>query len=419
VGLVIDVDHFVDYVIFRKKLPSKIGDMFYEVKNPFKFYLFFHAYEYIPILFVLSYLTFGSNGMYIFLSYFFHIIFDAIMNQDGKIWKQYSLFYRIKYWDYKISHQKLFGYLFAFVLFCAVLLGIGVSEIFNVLFSINIFYFLASLVCYFALVLLWSYKLNFSLKKFDSDISFIEIFWINLWSMFANIFHQAIGLVSVIALTKNKVKLSLSKITGLVMLIHSVELVVRIIASVIGFAYLGYFAIQFLTPNIVFFFAILLTFSFMLLVFILFPSLLRKTMPFLPDKIRSYLDNTSENLFWLRGLTWKLFAMSLIGWVVRSIEWFLLSHAIGVPLPFLTVMAINNIVIMAKLVPIPYALGVYEISITVFLNFFNVPYSHAITFAILDRLNDVIISLFALFKPNMLISLFSSYTQTLRKNAFA
>ncbi len=104
IGVLLDIDHIYDYVREEKKfdlkhlfIKSYLGDFK-------KMYLFFHAYEYIPIAFITGF--FMNN--YVFpvvfsISYLFHILPDQFSNNTKPF--GYFLIYRI--WV-KFDMKKIF-----------------------------------------------------------------------------------------------------------------------------------------------------------------------------------------------------------------------------------------------------------------------------------------------------------------------
>lgn len=94
VGILIDVDHVYDYIREEKRfdlkhlfIKSYLGDFK-------KMYLFFHAYEYIPLAFLAGYLMNNFTLPLVFsISYIFHLLSDQFSNNTKPL--GYFLIYRI------------------------------------------------------------------------------------------------------------------------------------------------------------------------------------------------------------------------------------------------------------------------------------------------------------------------------------
>jgi hypothetical protein len=104
VGSGIDVDHVFESWVDNKRFPHSYKDLFYQKPNIYRFYCFLHFYELIPILFVIFPLL-NSSLAFVPLGYSLHLAFDGMTNQNGKIWKLYSLTYSLvkhkRFWDGK------------------------------------------------------------------------------------------------------------------------------------------------------------------------------------------------------------------------------------------------------------------------------------------------------------------------------
>lgn len=97
-GVLIDTDHYLEYYIFRKKFPFRYKDLveFCWDSKVDKQYLFFHAYEYLFILwFLISFFYLGKIWIGIAIGLTTHILFDQFTNPIKPFF--YFLTYRIKY----------------------------------------------------------------------------------------------------------------------------------------------------------------------------------------------------------------------------------------------------------------------------------------------------------------------------------
>jgi hypothetical protein len=95
-GVLIDIDHYLDYYIIRKKFPYRYKDLVdfcFDAKEN-KNYLFFHAYEFLLILWLLIYFfNLGLIWTGIALGLTTHVIFDQFFNPIKPLF--YFLTYRI------------------------------------------------------------------------------------------------------------------------------------------------------------------------------------------------------------------------------------------------------------------------------------------------------------------------------------
>jgi hypothetical protein len=105
IGVLVDIDHIFDYIAEEKKfdlkhlfIKSYLGDFK-------KIYLFFHAYEYVPLAIFLGYYFKNMTFAFVFvISYLIHLIFDQFSNRTKPL--GYFLIYRI---FVKFEMKKIFN----------------------------------------------------------------------------------------------------------------------------------------------------------------------------------------------------------------------------------------------------------------------------------------------------------------------
>jgi len=96
VGIFIDLDHWIDFWIFKKKIVLSANDFFkhFREKKYTRAYIFFHSIELLPVILVLGNLILGKIITYgIALGFVSHIIADYIGN--GRDLFDYFFVYRI------------------------------------------------------------------------------------------------------------------------------------------------------------------------------------------------------------------------------------------------------------------------------------------------------------------------------------
>lgn len=107
-GVLIDTDHFIDYVINEKTLKGALkrlitGKYFYEKETLIQI---FHGYEWVILIFVLSPIL-GLNAFFMGISVLIHLIMDVCAYKPRLI--GYFLIFRIiKSFDLKVINPKQF-----------------------------------------------------------------------------------------------------------------------------------------------------------------------------------------------------------------------------------------------------------------------------------------------------------------------
>ena len=96
-GILIDIDHYLEYCISKKKFPYRYKELldFCLYHKESKLYLFFHAYEYLIILWLSIYFfDLGKIWIGIAIGLTAHLIFDQFTNPIKPLF--YFLTFRIK-----------------------------------------------------------------------------------------------------------------------------------------------------------------------------------------------------------------------------------------------------------------------------------------------------------------------------------
>jgi hypothetical protein len=96
-GILIDVDHYLEYYIVRKEFPFQYKDLvkFCMENKQKKLYLVFHAYEYLILLwFSIFFFSLGKIWIGIAVGLTTHLIFDQFTNPIKPLF--YFLTFRIK-----------------------------------------------------------------------------------------------------------------------------------------------------------------------------------------------------------------------------------------------------------------------------------------------------------------------------------
>ena len=95
-GFLIDVDHYLDYFIIRKKFPYRYNDLydFCMYSKQSKVYLFLHAYEFLLALWLsICFFHLGKVWLGVAIGVTIHLVFDQFINPIKPLF--YFLTYRI------------------------------------------------------------------------------------------------------------------------------------------------------------------------------------------------------------------------------------------------------------------------------------------------------------------------------------
>ena len=95
-GVLIDLDHHLDYFFAKKKIPWTLGQIrdYYDGEKAGKLFLLFHSYELLLILWLLYYFCGGDIFLGVLFGATGHLICDQFYNPLKPL--SYFLFYRIQ-----------------------------------------------------------------------------------------------------------------------------------------------------------------------------------------------------------------------------------------------------------------------------------------------------------------------------------
>jgi hypothetical protein len=96
-GILLDVDHYLEYYLLRKKFPYKYKDLvdFCWYNQESNLYLFFHAYEYLFVLwFSIYFFCLGKIWVAVAVGLTTHLVLDQWVNPIKPLF--YFLTFRIK-----------------------------------------------------------------------------------------------------------------------------------------------------------------------------------------------------------------------------------------------------------------------------------------------------------------------------------
>ena len=97
-GVLIDVDHYLEYWIIKKKFPFRFKDLqdFCDFSETKKTYLIFHGYEFLLILwFLIFFLQLNLVWLGVILGLTVHMIFDQFTNPIKPLF--YFIIFRIRH----------------------------------------------------------------------------------------------------------------------------------------------------------------------------------------------------------------------------------------------------------------------------------------------------------------------------------
>ena len=238
-------------------------------------------------------------------------------------------------------------------------------------------------------------------------LGFYDSLWINLWGNLVSIFQKGLGLILTIDSISLRTKTSRSDTTSRFSIYYAVDMIVRVFATALGLLVFYPFIPSIYISVFMLFIIGLLVAS--ILVFLaafgniniknLFNTLTAE-IPIINGIVKSL---TVVNVDKARSTLPFMFFVSCLSWLITGVEWTLISYAVGYPLSFTFCLLSCSVLSLARLTPfIPTGLGVFDTIMALGFGLANLPSTLGLAFAMIDRLDDVIIYSFALIKPSYL-----------------
>jgi hypothetical protein len=270
----------------------------------------------------------------------------------------------------------------------AIVYRTDIEEISELFMNLNVPFFTLAVLVYFLNNFIMAYRLYLIFKKTDRKIRLRHVFWAHMCGMIVSDVTPARSgyMYSVVPLKKRGItpEAALSTISYC----YVFDLILKVIFGIVAvFMILNLIG----TPR-----SILRVLSIGLLVVTL---LITVALAFfnirIPEGIRRALEKRKIGGFVLKVQTESIkvrsyipliLSISVLGWILRGVEWFMIAKALGVNLSMLKALLLNPLLTALSMVPVTSAgLGIQEFGISETLSLMEVPLSAGLAFALLVR----------------------------------
>jgi len=252
-----------------------------------------------------------------------------------------------------------------------------------------------------------SFQLHEIYRSTNIKISFKDMFWINQWGSFLGDIQKGVGVLVAIDSISLKSGISHVESTTRYSLYYATNIVIRAFATTVGLIYfMNILPSDYKSLSII----VIIIFSILSvgLVATVFGSksiklLITSTLGKVP-LIGIVINNMVKiEVHETKLVIFKLFILGLFNWTFASLQWYVISYAIGYPLDYWFCMSAISILSLPKLIPfIPSALGVYDVVIMAGLGTVSVPAFAGLSFAMIERITDIVSNSIAVLKPEYL-----------------
>ncbi len=263
--------------------------------------------------------------------------------------------------------------------------------------------FLALSVCtYLILNLVLSFRLYRSLKALGYGLSFGETFWAHLFGMlWSNVTPGRVGYVASTQVLHKKSGVPVLGSLSCIGVIESLELIVKAVGALSGLALVIVAAASPLVAQlgvIGIVIALFMSVTYLILCWTDSKTMNRlvERFPVYGKKLMELVKEFKSASKALKARSTFIIGISVVGWLLRGVEWTFIGYACGFSLPFSTYLALHPLLTTVRFVPVTVAgLGMFEGITILGLSFFGVSPETALVFSLLDRVDNVIVDIFA------------------------
>ncbi len=243
--------------------------------------------------------------------------------------------------------------------------------------SANPVFFFGSVVFYELLNLLLAYRIYHILKSLEIEARFVDVFRAHLAGMIAGDFTPGrAGYFSVPVFAK-AYDMDSRAVIGIILSSQAVEMVVKVFGASIGIVYL-------LGLNELYLMVIPLLVSSLAVIYLwtdIPPNFRRLRM------IREYARETKKNALFILGI-------SIAGWIVVGVQWYLLFRSLGLEVSFFQAMVLQPLGTLLMFLPLtPGGMGLFESGSGFLVSIVTGSFSAGIAHSILVRASTVLADL--------------------------
>jgi len=299
------------------------------------------------------------------------------------------------------------------LIFALILSIFDISKIAEIILKSNYYLIICALGVYTAVLITMSVRLREVLKELGYFPKFIQIFKSNLAGMLASDFTPARSGYFFTAFSlsaKEKIPINDSILTILgpqlfdfTIKAFSLVMVIMIVIDKLEGLKDNIFATIFAILGIVF--AILFFGCLVFLEGFLYRFSFIKKFP-LGNKFYGLFDLMQKKSHKLMNIKWKIIGITLTGWAVKGLEWFLIAKALGITifdggiLDYLFILVFQGTTTLIQFIPLPTLAGggASELGFSVILILFGVTPETGIAFGLITRFVMIIVDSFGAFE---------------------
>jgi len=276
-----------------------------------------------------------------------------------------------------------------FVIIGAILYTLDFDKTIDILKEINLGFLMMAVCAYFLNNIFMAYRLHSIIETFGKNLRFGHVFWAHMCGMIVSDITPARSgyMYSLVPLKKRGIspEAALSTISYC----YVFDLILKVVFGVVAvFMLLSLIGIPSYILRV-------LSIGLLVVTLLIVVALAFFNMR-IPYKIRGILEQRRIGSFILkvqtesakvRGFIPMILSISVLGWILRGFEWFMIARALGIDLSILKSLLLNPLLTVLSMVPFTSAgLGIQEFGISETLSLIGVQINAGVAFALTVRI---------------------------------
>jgi hypothetical protein len=220
--------------------------------------------------------------------------------------------------------------------------------------------------------------------------------------LLSNVTPGRAGYVGLTYLLKKKKKVPIHHGLSTIGTIEAIELIVKASTACLGLSLIVYFTrTQVLVLLGLIGIAVILAMSciFLFLCWKEVESLNRlvEKVPFFGKRVMVLIKGFKSTSVALKSKSSFIASFSILGWLIRGIEWTFIGLACGINLPFIIFLLLHPILTAIRYLPLtPAGIGMFEGITLLGFSVFGIPLENALLLSFFDRIDNVVVDLIAI-----------------------
>ena len=271
--------------------------------------------------------------------------------------------------------------------------------------QVNVFWIVVAIIVYFFLSMFMAFRFYMGLRFMKEKVGYFKVYWANLFGLLCSDFTPGrFGYAAVVYALNKRHKVNMSKGLAVLSVSGATDMLAKGVYALIGLLFLVFIVKDSLMIQSALLSAGAVIFAgcaFLYITWFDFDKLDKfiKKIPAFGSKLHEFVVNFRTAGKELKSKFMFFMMLTFIGWLIRGVEWYAISLACGVGLPFFTILMLQPLLTAVRYIPItPAGIGLFEGAVILGFSIFGIAPETALLFSFFDRVNNIFVDLFGLWE---------------------